>query len=311
MMDWPQYFFTASFLKRIAHEMGDRFSRGELLGPLSDFASFIERAHGSIYVDTKNLELHDSPYLRKWFTESDKRLSPYVLPEGVPSNPQIVQMNAAANFDSTFTDTFSRSEIASLEQTVKCPIFNYDLIIEKWASISGRQSVSIAEASDFQWKDFLQKYILCTSQILICDKYLMKSVKNVKQNLIPILSACLHLSNAETQITIVSHSDVKSEVLEAIQENSPEGSKVTLVIVDSPNAIADHDRRLVTDQLRMNIPGGFDLIDGKGKVKTGKSTEVPITSFYSGEKDSYKSIIDARERIMKIIQKQHLNTFRV
>ncbi len=310
-MDWPQYFFTASFLKRIAHEIQDRFSRGESLGPLSDFASFVEKAHGSIYVDIKNLELHTSPYLKKWFTESDKRLSPYVLSEAISDNPQIVEMDATESYDSTFTDTFSKGQIASLEQTVKCPIFNYDLINEKWSSISGRQPVSIAEASDFQWEGFLEKYILCTSQILICDKYLLKSVQTVKHNLIPILRACLQLTGAESRITVVSHSNVKSDVLQAIKANIPQGSRVTLVMTDSPKAISDHDRRLITDQLMVNIPVGFDLVDGNGKVKQGRATEVPITSFYSGEKRHFDSITEARKRIVDVIQKQQINTFRV
>ncbi len=299
---WPQYFFTASFLKELDKECTRRETAGEKLGVLNRFLSFLEEASGKIFVDIDKLEIGESRRLRSWFTESDQRLGPYIRSDGIQGRVKDIELEATALFDTSFTGSFSSNQIDAMMRTVHKPIFNMELLKSKWDFLSGWTFPVITGGKSLNWMELLSKYILPSSQILICDPYIAGTAKTVDMNLLPILKACRSISKSLPQIIIISKKPSRFDLKQYLKKELGDIDNIVIILLPSwDESYKEHDRRILTDQLFLNIPSGLDLLNDRAKVRLNKSTEIALRSIYTGNPTQVEAIIKTKTRLQQLI----------
>jgi hypothetical protein len=298
---WPEYFFTASFLKELDGECTRREETGEKLGVLNRFLSFLEEARGKIFIDTDKLEIGESRRLRSWFTETDQRLGPYIR-SAEPQERVKDILDGIALFDTSFTGSFSSNQIDAMMRTVHKPIFNMELLKSKWDFLSGWTFPEITGGRSLNWLELLSKYILPSSQILICDPYIAGTENNVDMNLLPILKACRSISKSQPKILIISKEAARFDLKQYLKKELGDLGNIEIILLPSwDESYKEHDRRILTDQLFLNIPGGLDLLNQRGKVGLNKSTEIALRSIYTGNPAQVQAIIKTKARLHRLI----------
>jgi hypothetical protein len=299
---WPQYLFTATFLKALDDECTRREVEGEKLGVLNRFLGFMEEAKGQILIDIENLKIGESLRLRKWFKETDAQFGPYQRQSDPSERPEDIELEAAASFDTSFTASYNSSQIDAMMRTVHKPIFNLDLVTSKWDSLAGLNFPLIRGGKRLSWNDLLSNYVLPSSQILICDPYIANNKVNVDKNLLPILKACRSISRSKPAISLIAREPTNFDLKQHLVKKLGDISDIKIILLPHwDKSYEEHDRRILTDQLFINIPSGLDLINSRDYVGAKKSTDIALRSIYSGNQSQLEAIVDTKNRLEQII----------
>lgn len=179
---------------------------------------------------------------------------------------------------------------------------------------SGRE---ISKSEKITWAEILRskEYHLseCNSMI-ITDNYLLKDLLTREKNLYPILEELLPITlgkGREFHLTLVAsgqnfNDSIYEEVKVHIKKQRPY-LPVRLEIYIEGNSIGSlHDRAIVTNNVKIEIPGGFDLI--KGSNVATKETKASI--LYPGVQScsdpcdgTYTRILACCSKIIRNIRK--------
>ena len=274
---FPQFFFTASFLQKYARVHQEALLSGDETIHLDAFKHFLLNSNGSVLLDQK-LDLEPFPTLKRVFGTDAPQYTVYETSE--TKNTEDVELEAFSKHDASFSEKFTEQKLHALETQLQVPVFNVSRVQSRWYKIAGHDVGTMNAGDKFNWKDFLEAFMVPTSQIIFCDPFLTQKPSNVKNNFIPILQALKTLVNFTGNIILISTQSVTGNVEKFLRERLEDSIKIEYVLVESTSIKIEHDRRMITDTLLLNIPSGFNAINDRGVVS--QSTEPNLISVFSG-----------------------------
>lgn len=275
--DNPKFFFTLSFLVSFVKEYGDAASKGKETTHMDAFKHFLLNSNGGVLIDCK-LNLEPYPILRRILRTDGPQYSIFTSDS---SNTHSEDLDAIIQHAATFTLRYSRSQLTALESQFQKPIFDIGDVLSKWNYLCGNELDPLIQGTKLDWEKYLSKFLAPTSQVILCDKYLARDRKSFTKNFIPIIKALSAITQFSGTITLISTKPAIEYDIGQIIEGLGVQAKIKLILVPSERIVEEHDRRLITDNMSLNIGPGFDLIDNNDKIRS--NTEPSLTSIFSGQ----------------------------
>lgn len=167
------------------------------------------------------------------------------------------------------------------------------------------------------WADILRSreyQLFNCNAMIITDNYLLKDPISIQKNLYPILDELLPQTLSEGRIfhlTIVAadrnqerYASVYTELEKKISAIRPNLS-ISIEMYVEYGIGSLHDRAIITNNTKVEVPGGFDLINKSGK--TTKETKVSILypgiqSFSDSCDGTYTRLLDNCRQIIRKIR---------
>jgi len=290
----PSFFFTASFLRRFAEHYYNLIKQAREDSNLDAFKHFLYNSSGSILIDEK-LDIEPYPMLKRIYQTDGAQYKIFrVDPELSRENREI---QAFEQFSASFSELFNQQKLEALESMFQKPLFDLAEVAKRWRYISGQNIPALKEGTSFEWESFLKLMLVPTSQILICDSYLTTSKDNIHLNLFPILRAIHTLIHFKGEITIISTHPSTRDLRQMLSDEFGDAFSFIFATVESTSIKLEHDRRIITDSMLLNIPAGLDIISKFGKIK--KNTEPILKSVFSGDLQQQETLNSIRSHLYK------------
>jgi hypothetical protein len=303
--NWPEYFFTVSFLEALDKEFIKRAVSGSPMESLGLFRDFLFTGNGKIYRDTETINIGESPLLKRLLGDaSNSQYGPYIHDTADSKKSSCIEENGYAQFDSSFTEGLREVEILDLNKKLNKPIFNLELIQKRWPKISGKKHPRIIPAQKHDWESFLRHYIVPCKNVLIMDPYVMSKKKSVDENIIPIIEAILTIQSVPPSIVIISTKSGFPDTEAIVRNRFSSKVEIDFVLEESIKAIPYHDRWIMTDQMVLNMPSGLDIVDS-GTTHRSKLTNQALRSIYSGDDGQVQEVRDMWQSMRTFIEKRH------
>lgn len=166
--------------------------------------------------------------------------------------------------------------------------------------------ILISKRQRIDWNTILKQARHVCNSLVICDSYVLK---NLEKNLYPILDTLIPDNiNDFFQLTIITSEDGSFRMGEQLRRYHDEISEhlrqcgkkthINLNIVRSDKS-QQHDRRILSNNVYIECPGGFDLSDSMGKSTKQTSIWYSFPRFANPrDLNTFFDVIETARRIL-------------